>query len=188
MGNKREMFYGADSIYKERWSPRAFSEKPVSEEDLKIMIEAARWAPSCYNTQPWRFFCAVSDEARARVLATLVQKNQLWAIKAPVLMYVIAKKQFEFNERENWWATFDSGAAWYSFAQQAQKLGIATHAMAGFDKEKAYKVTGLPKHDYEIIAVVAIGYSADPETLDEEFRKTETPNERIPTDDLAFFV
>ncbi len=182
------MIYEADPIYKERWSPRAFSTKKVTKKDLQKMFEAARWAPSCYNAQPWRFFCATSEEARERVLATLVEKNQRWARNAPVLVYVVAKKHFEFNDKDNDWAEFDTGAAWMSFALQAMKLGISTHGMAGFDKEKAYKVSGLPQKEYDIIAAVAIGYRDGPENLDEDFKAIEFPNDRKPTDDLVFFA
>lgn len=177
--NTRKMIYEADEMFPNRWSPRKFSDKKVDKEDLLKMIEAARWAPSCYNAQPALFYCAESEGSKAKVLDSLVIPNQKWAVNASFLMYITAQKQFEFNGKDNWWSRFDAGSAWMSFAIQGRKLGIATHAMAGFDKEKAYEVTGFDKDKIEIIAALAVGYPEEP--------PTEFPNDRKPTNEFVNF-
>jgi len=183
--NARQAQAEVDEIFIGRWSPRAFSPTPVHESTLASLFEAARWAPSCYNEQPWLFLYAVTDEERALFLGCLVEFNQAWAGKAPVLAFVLAKKAFAMNAEPNRWAAFDAGAAWMSLALQARKLGLATHAMAGFDEEQAYRVLHVPRDQYDILAAVAIGCAGDPETLPLEMRNSEVPNSRKPLAEVA---
>ena len=157
----------------------------MREGTLETLFEAARWAPSCFNEQPWLFLYAESPIDHALFASCLVEFNQRWAAKAPVLAFVLAKKRFDKTGEANRWASFDAGAAWMSLALQARKVGLYTHAMGGFDEEKAYKVLRVPKEEYDILAAVAIGRHGDPEDLPSEMRGGETPSDRKPLGEVA---
>ena len=152
---------------------------------MASLFEAARWAPSCFNEQPWLFLYATTPEHRAVFLSCLVEFNQLWARNAPVLAFVLAKKSFAKNGEPNRWAAFDAGAAWMSLALQAHKSGLFTHAMAGFDEDKAYEVLQVPRDRYDILAAIAIGGYGDPESLSPAMRTSEAPNDRKPLAEVA---
>ncbi|MFW5887994.1 MAG: nitroreductase family protein, partial [Bacteriovoracia bacterium] len=109
----------------DRWSPRSFAKEPIFQETLDTLFEAARWAPSCYNDQPWTFLYANEENDLEVFRSLLVEKNQKWANNAPVLSFLIARKNFAFNDRPNNWAVFDCGAAWMSLALQANTMGLA---------------------------------------------------------------
>jgi nitroreductase len=175
----------ADPQFMERWSPRAFSSEPIAPGTLRALFEAARWAPSCFNEQPWLFLYASSEEDRALFLSCLVEFNRKWAGRAPVLAFVLAKKRFAKTGEPNRWAPFDAGAAWVSLALQARKSGLFAHAMAGFDEALAHEVLKVPKDEYDIMAAVAIGHYGDPEQLPPEMKKTEAPNGRKPLSDVS---
>ncbi len=183
--NRREPEAEVHQEFWGRWSPRAFSPEPIPEKILAALFEAARWAPSCYNDQPWLFLYARSPQDRALFLSCLVEFNRAWAGKAPVLAFVLARKTFEHNGEPNRWAPFDAGAAWMSLALQARKAGLYTHAMAGFDEDRAYEVLKVPREEYDIMAALAIGAYGDPETLPPGVRKTEAPNGRKPLGEVA---
>jgi nitroreductase len=168
----------ADPQFIERWSPRAFSPEPLPAETLATLFEAARWAPSCFNEQPWLFLYATTPEDKAPFLSCLVEFNRIWAGKAPVLAFVLAKRSFAKNGNPNRWAPFDAGAAWMSLALQAHGLGLCTHAMAGFDEDRVYEVLQVPRDKYEVMAAIAIGKRGDPDGLPAEVLKDEAPNER----------
>src|SRR5262245_53806068 len=112
-----------------RWSPRAFAPTPVTKEQLATLFEAARWAPSCYNEQPWLVGYATSAADRERMLVLLVEGNRSWASKAPVLGIAFARRNFTHNGKPNRWGPFDTGAASFALALQAHALGLATHFM-----------------------------------------------------------
>lgn len=175
----------ADRQFMDRWSPRAFSGEPLREGTLATLFEAARWSPSCFNEQPWIFLYAESPLDHALFASCLVEFNQKWAAKAPVLAFVLAKKRFAKTGEPNRWAAFDAGAAWMSLALQARKIGLYTHAMAGFDEEKAYEALRVPREEYDILAAVAIGRHGDPEDLPPEMRKNEAPSGRKPPSEVA---
>ncbi len=174
-----------DPIFPARWSPRAFSARPVPREALDSVFEAARWAPSSFNDQPWLFLYAREPEDLARFRGLLVEFNQTWANQAPVLIFVAARRHFAHNGTPNRVAVFDAGAAWMSLALQAHRLGLATHGMAGIEVEKAHAVLGLPKEQYEIIAAIALGYPGDAATLPESLREREVPSGRKPRAEVA---
>jgi nitroreductase len=163
-------------IIQARWSPRAFDpNKHVSNDDLLALMEAARWAPSCFNDQPWRFVvCDKNTNADSwqNALATLGERNQLWAKNAPVLLLSVAMKNFNHNDKPNRWAMYDTGAAAANLCLQATALGLVVHQMGGFDGEKACKVFNLPS-DCTPMAMMAIGYQADATVLDEDFKAIE---------------
>lgn len=181
----RSATHPVDALILERWSPRAFSPDPLPEGTVETLFEAARWSPSCFNEQPWRFFYAESSAARERLGAALAESNRRWALEAPVLAFVFAKRTFTHNGKPNRWAAFDSGAAWSALTFQARLLGLHTHAMAGFDENKAYELCGISGDDFEAMAAIAIGRRADPSTLPDDLRSREVPSERKPYETVA---
>lgn len=171
-----------------RWSPRAFSSRDVPEEQIISLLEAARWAPSSYNEQPWRFIVArKSDSANyAKLLGSLMELNQLWARSAPVLLLTLAKKTFTHNGAPNFYALHDAGIALGHLAIQATALGLSLHIMGGFDHAVARAAFEIPE-DYELGAAVALGYAGDPNSLPERFQQAESaPRSRMPLADLVY--
>ena len=159
-----------------RWSPRAFDpDKPVSHDDLLALLEAARWAPSCFNDQPWRFVVCdktTDDSSWQHALTILVEKNRRWAKNAPVLILAVAMENFNHNGQPNRWAMYDTGAASVSLCLQAAEMGLCVHQMGGFDAEKARDVFKLPD-DCRPMAMMAVGYQADVDVLDDDFKEAE---------------
>ena len=179
---------GVHEIFRARWSPRAFSDRPVSDRDLELVLEAARWAASSYNEQPWRFIIArkADRELYDRVLGVLVPYNQGWAQLAPVLIITVAKKHFSHNGATNLHARHDTGAALAHLMLQATALGLHAHGMAGFDIDKARRELGIPD-DYEPVAAVALGYLGSVDQLPESYRQAELgARKRRPLNELVF--
>jgi nitroreductase len=174
-----------DSQFIDRWSPRAFADTPLAREQVASLFEAARWAPSCNNDQPWLFLYAETALDRARFAEALAPANQTWAANAPLLLFVLCRRHFRHDGKENRHAPFDAGAAWMSLALQARKLGLHAHAMAGFSRPKAYALLGVPQEDYDIMAAVAVGRRGDPALLPEEVAERELPNARKPLAEVA---
>ena len=168
-----------------RWSPRAFSGQPLVIEQLHSLIEAARWAPSCFNSQPWRFVYALKDSpAWSDLLNLLMDMNQLWAQNAGALVAVVAKQTFDDGNAAPT-AAFDTGGAWMSMALQAQSMGLISHAMWGFHHDQAPAVLGLTD-DYVVQAMVAFGYPGDKSQLPEKYQERELPSPRKSIAELAF--
>lgn len=176
--NQRVAEAEIDSMFTDRWSPRGFLEDPLPEHQIQALFEAARWAPSCFNEQPWLFVYATDMDARQKLGSALVAKNQKWALTAPLLMFVLARRKFKEGERENRHAPFDAGSAWMSLALQARKMGLYAHAMAGFSVDKAYKVIGVSPDDYLVMAAIAVGRRDPDAELPEDLAKIESPNTR----------
>lgn len=159
-------------IIANRWSPRAFDmHRNLSDTQLVALVEAARWSPSCFNEQPWRFI--VCDRSRDEqqwqaVLERLAEKNQRWAKNAPVLIVVSAMEAFSRNGDPNRWAQYDTGAAAVSLSFQAVAMGLAVHQMGGFNEQAMRDHFHIPD-DCTVMAVMAIGYQAHESVLDEEF-------------------
>ncbi|HEY3414806.1 MAG TPA: nitroreductase family protein [Armatimonadota bacterium] len=175
-------------ILVQRWSPRAFTAQPVSEEDLRSILEAARWAASSFNEQPWRYIVATRDrpEQFARVLECLVPANQAWARNAQVLMLGVVKETFTHNDAPNRSAAHDLGAASANMTFEATARGLAVHQMGGILPDKAREVFGIPE-GFHAATAIAIGYEGDPATLPEAYRASETdPRTRRPLDEIAF--
>jgi nitroreductase len=170
-----------------RWSPRAFDSKPVEPEKLRSLFEAARWAPSSYNAQPWYFIVGTKDspENYKRVLESLIEFNQGWAKQAPVLALSVAKLKFD-DGKPNRHAFHDVGQAAANLSLQAEASGLSVHQMAGIDPEKARKLFDIPA-DYEAVAGIAIGYPGDPASLPEGLRERElAPRQRKPLGSFVF--
>lgn len=172
----------------ERYSPHAFQDRPVPEEALVRLLEAARWAPSSFNEQPWRFLVGRRSDGSGtweQIFATLAEGNQAWAQHAPVLVLAAAKRTFAFNGEENPHAWHDVGLAMAQLTVQATREGLGVHQMAGFDGEQARERFGIPE-DLEPVSVTAVGYPGDPSQLTEELReRAEGPSEREPLAEVA---
>jgi len=158
-------------IFLKRWSPRAMSGELISEEELKTLFEAARWAPSTYNEQEWRFLYAwQNSEHWSTFFELLAEPNQKWCHKASVLVVVLSHKVFERNSKPNPVHTFDSGSAFENLALQGGVMGLVIHGMAGFDRDKARTSLHVPE-DYDVEAMIAIGKPGDPDELPENYRE-----------------
>lgn len=158
-----------------RWSPRSFADRDVSSGDLKTIFEAVRWTASSYNEQPWRYLVGTRhSETYKKIFSSLGEFNQKWAQTAPVLILDVASTKFTHNGSPNGVALYDLGASAAVLCLQAASMGIATHQMAGFDKDVARKAFGIPE-DFAIGAVIALGYQGDPAALtDPQMLKQET--------------
>lgn len=161
------------ALLSQRWSPRAFADRRVEPARLVALLEAARWAPSSYNEQPWHFIVAPKDETESfdRLLGCLSRGNASWAGKAPVLMLAVAQLVDEDGD-PNRHAFYDVGQAVAQMALQALDLGLYMHQMAGFDVEKARQVFAVPAR-FEPAAAIALGYLGDPADLPERYREGE---------------
>lgn len=172
----------------QRWSPRAFAATPVAEDHLRQLLEAARWAPSCYNAQPWRFIVGTQDtpETYRKLSDCLMPGNRDWAAKAPVLMLALAELNFSHNGKPNRHASHDVGLALGNLLGQATALGLQAHLMAGFSTETARERFVVPD-THEPITMLALGHPGDPESLPDELRERElAPRTRKPLDEIAF--
>ncbi len=171
-----------------RRSPYAFSPQPVEPEELRQLFEAARSAPSSYNQQPWSFVVVTQKEPEGfkRMLSVLVEANQQWAQRAPVLALAVARLNFANDGRPNRHALYDLGQAVAQLTVQATALGLAVHQMGGFNVEQARLSFRLPT-GHEPVAVIAIGYSGDPKALPEALRRREmAPRARRPLGEFVF--
>jgi nitroreductase len=185
----REPAYPVDPQFTRRWSPRAFTGEAIPPAELLGCIEAARWAPSAFNAQPWRFVHARRDTPEwSPIFGALAEANQAWVVNASALVVVLSITQRVVPGKPApqpiGTHAFDAGAAWASFAFQALRSGWHTHAMAGFDRERLRAAIGAPA-DCAIHAVVAIGRIADPSTLPENLRAREMPSGRHGLDAIA---
>ena len=163
--NSRRPKYKINSLFVNRWSPRSMNREELNDEDIMSLFEAARWAPSSFNNQPWRFIYAKrSTLHRDRLFNLLYKGNQEWAKDAAVLVSVISRKNFEYNERPSITHQFDAGAAWENLALEASLRGIVTHGMEGFDYERARVDLGIPDN-FDVMAMIAIGKRGPKENL-----------------------
>ena len=180
--------YPIEDEIKRRWSPRAFSSQAVEPEKLRSLFEAARWAPSSFNEQPWCFLVATRDDEAEyqKMLSCLVEKNQRWARLAPVLMISVAKLQFEKNGKPNRHAFHDVGLAVANMIFEATALGLYVHQMAGFSPEKVQELYGVPD-GFEPVAAIAVGYPGELDALPDEFKEGETgARQRKPLEAFVF--
>lgn len=185
MSNPRTPDYPIGQQFIDRWSPRAFADRAVTEEQVLTVLEAARWAPSASNLQPWRFIYGVRGEAEFdTLLSLLVPFNEGWAKHAGALVFIASVTTFD-GTRQNATHSFDAGSAFMSLSLQAHGMGLVAHGMAGIDYEKAPLVLHLPDN-LKINAAVAIGYQGDAATLPESLQGRETPSQRLPLAELAF--
>ena len=172
----------------ERWSPRSFDQKfEISNRKIRTIFEAARWTPSCFNIQPWRFIYTKSqdEEIFEKFSNLLLPMNKVWAEKASVLGFIVCRKVNDDGEN-NFYAQFDTGAAWMAMTMQARELGLYTHAMGGIKKDEIYEHFNIDKSEYTVICGFALGKRADKEELPDKLQEREHKNGRKDLDDIIF--
>jgi nitroreductase len=186
----RRADHPVDPLFLERWSPRAFDGSDLPDEDLLTFFEAARWAPSAFNSQPWRFLYAKRGDADwDRFLGLLIPWNQSWANSASVLVYILSDstpmtdKAGEAAHSHS--HSFDAGAAWLSLALQATRMGYHAHGMSGVDFDRVRTELAVPER-FRVEAAAAIGRIGDPAGLPERMRAREMPSDRKPVGEFAF--
>jgi len=179
-----------ESLFLDRWSPRAFTSEEISDADLNSIFEAARWAPSTYNSQPWRFlFARRTSPSWGQFLGLLNEWNQGWAKNAAVIIVAVSKKTFSRPGSDEVQSSrshsFDTGAAWANLALQATKLGWHAHGIGGFDADRARTELNIPE-DYHVEAAITIGRRGDKSILPASFHGGEVPSGRIPVGEFTF--
>jgi nitroreductase len=189
VSNQRQSDYPVNSQFTERWSPRAFTGEPIAEAELMSMLEAARWAPSSNNAQPWRFAVVLrTDPQWDALFNTLNPNNQAWAHKASALVAIasahLATKAGSTEPAPNGMHAFDTGAAWAYMALQAHLSGWAVHGIGGFNKDAGAQVLNLPA-DHTLQMLAAVGKRGDAAELPDALREREAPNARQPLSRLA---
>jgi nitroreductase len=175
-------------LLRRRWSPRAFDPRPIEKAKLLSLLEAARWAPSSYNEQPWAFLVATKEQPAdyAKVLECLIDFNRGWATAAPVVLLTVAHTTFDKNGSPNRHAFHDIGLAIAQLTVQATAEGLVVHQMAGILPDRARELFAIPK-DWEALTGVAIGYPGDPSSLSETLRqREEAPRTRKPLESFVF--
>lgn len=180
-GLSRRADHPIDSLFLDRWSPRAMSGAPLAPETLASLFEAARWAPSSSNQQPWRILYAHRDGLHwRRFFELLGEGNRIWAHNAGALLVFLSRITTEDGKpiRTH---SYDTGAAWMSLALQGARMGLVVHGMAGFDYEAARRVLDVPE-DHAVEAMAAVGHPGDPAVLNENHRAREKPSDRRPID------
>lgn len=188
MEKPAETTYPIDALLQRRWSPRAFSARPVEREKLLSLLEAARWAASCTNQQPWSLIIATREDSTeyARLLSCLRENNQLWASTAPVLMVSVAKLTFDANGQANRFAYHDVGLAVANLIVQATALGLFVHQIAGFYPEKVRELYNVPE-GFDPVGGIVLGYPGELRVLSEELQQREVaPRVRKTLDAFVF--
>jgi nitroreductase len=171
-------------VFVNRWSPRGMSGEELNDEDLMALFEAARWAPSSFNNQPWRFIYAKRNtESWKRLFDLLVEGNKTWAEDSAALVVLISRKNFEYNGKPSVTHQLDTGAAWENLALEACFRGIVTHGMEGFDYPRARRDLEIPE-DYDVMAMIAIGKRGSKEKLPPPLRDRESPTDRKPLTEI----
>jgi len=181
---KRE--YGVNELFINRWSPRAMSGEAIKDEELMRLFEAARWAPSAFNNQPWRFVFAKRESSGWPLfLELMTERNRSWSGNASVLMVIVSKDTFDHSGKPARTHSYDTGAAWMSLALEGSIMGLVVHGMQGFDYEKARQALGVPE-GFTVEAMAAVGRPGNPEELPEEIRKAEYPKGRKEFSEILF--
>jgi nitroreductase len=181
----RKNEYSVHPLILNRWSPRAMTGDEMTEKELMALFDAARWAPSSYNNQPWRFLYARKNTPSwPQFFNLMVEGNQLWTKNAAVLIVAISAKNFEHNNKPTRTHSFDAGAAWMALALEGAWRGYVVHGMEGFDFDKAKTDLNIPE-DYQVEAMIAIGKRAPMSQLPPELQKREAPSTRRPLKEIA---
>ena len=184
--NDRQLEYDVDAIFPNRWSPRAMSGESLSDDELMALFDAARWAPSCFNAQPWRFIYAKRDtEHWDAIFSLLMEGNQGWCANAAALVVVASYSLFEHNGKPYATHSYDTGAAWSNLALQGSLKGLVVHGMAGFHYDRAKIELGIPD-DYKVEAMCAIGRPGNKEDLSESLQEREVITPRKAVAEVVF--
>lgn len=177
--------YDIAPLFVNRWSPRSMTGESLSEDEFMSLFEAAKWAPSAYNDQPWRFLYTTRDSDHWDIFFDLLSdENKTWAKRAGVLVVMVSKTTFDYNGEPSRTHSFDTGAAWQNLALEGARRGLVVHGIGGFDHERATAVLSIPS-EYVIEAMAAVGVRASPNTLPPEMQERETPSGRKPLDDIV---
>jgi nitroreductase len=181
----RQPTYEIQSFIRDRWSPRSMTGEEMSDEQILSLFEAARWAPSSYNNQPWRFIYAKRNTPEWNNLFNLmVDFNKSWTQHAAAIGVIISKKTFDHNGKPSRTHSFDTGAAWMSLALEGSHRGYVVHGMEGFDYDKAKTALEIPD-DHQVEAMFAVGLKAPKEALSAELQKKEAPGLRRPLTEIV---
>lgn len=181
--NNRTTKYDIDDIFLKRFSPRAMSGEALTREEVEALFEAARWAPSSMNSQPWRFIYALHGTPEFETfLAILSEWNKVWCVKAAMIVVVISKNNFD-NGTPSPTHSFVTGSAWENLALQATKMKLVSHGMGGLDYKMAKEKLGVPD-DYTVEMMFVIGKPGKVEDLPESFRPREAPSDRMPLEEI----
>ena len=182
---QRKPNYDVHPLIVNRWSPRSMTGEELSDDELMPLFEAARWAPSSYNAQLWRFVYAKRrTEFWDTFVDLLFEGNRAWAKQAAALVVVTSRKLFERNDKPAATYAFDAGAAWENLALEGTRRGLVVHGMQGFDYEKARTALHVPDN-YDVLAMIAIGKRAPKESLPSQLQEMERPNDRRPLSEIV---
>ncbi|MBD3210371.1 nitroreductase [Candidatus Micrarchaeota archaeon] len=181
----RKPDYGITPLLVNRWSPRAMTGEKIDDGELMALFEAARWAPSAFNGQLWRFIYAKRDTRHwDRIFALLGEWNQNWCRNAAVLVVIVTRKLFEYNDKPSRTCAFDCGAAWENLALEGTARGLVVHGMSGFGYERAREELGIPEK-FGVMAMCAIGRRAPKDALPEDMQEKEFPKGRRPLEEIV---
>ena len=184
--NPRKTEFEIDKIFVNRWSPRAMSGEEITDDELMSLFESSKWAPSSYNSQPWRFIYAKRNTKEwNKIFNLLIDFNKLWTKNAAALVAVISKKTFEHNNQPSITHSFDTGAAWENLALQGSLKGLVVHGMSGLDYEKAKRELKIPD-DYNVEMIFAVGKKGKKEDLSEDMQKIEVPSDRKKISEIVY--
>jgi nitroreductase len=184
-GTIRQSKYRIIPLILHRWSARSMTGEELNDDTIMSLFEAARWAPSSYNNQPWRFIYAKRNTSHwDKLFNILAEPNKVWTKNAAVLVVVIARKNFEQNEKYSITHQFDAGAAWENLALEASSRGLAVHAMQGFDYERARADLQIPDN-FDVMAMIAIGRRGPKDNLPTLLQEREQPNDRKPLTEIV---
>src|SRR4051812_45890980 len=181
----RQPTFPINPLFLNRWSPRSMTGEEMDDDTIMSLFEAARWAPSSYNNQPWRFIYAKRNTAHwDKLFNLLAEPNKVWTKNAAVLVVVIARKNFEHNEKYSIMHQFDAGAAWENLALEASSRGLVVHGMQGFDYERARADLQIPDN-FDVMAMIAIGRKGPKDNLPLQLQEREQPNDRKPLAEIV---
>lgn len=184
--NNRTTEYPIDDMFLKRYSPRALSGENITKEELMTLFDAAHWAPSNYNIQPWRFVYAMRDTPQFDThFSLLVEFNQSWCKNASALVVAISRKKTDDGAHDNICHSFDTGSAWMSLAFQASSMGLIAHGMSGFDYDMTKAKLNVPD-DYSVEMMFAVGKPGKVEDLPDFLREGEKPNDRKKLEEIVF--
>ncbi len=182
--SKRQSNFKINPLILGRWSPRSMTAEELDDNTIMSIFEAARWAPSSYNNQPWRFIYAKKNTLYCnKLFYLLAEPNKIWARNAALLVVVISSKNFEYNGKFSITHQYDTGAAWENLALEASSRGLVVHGMQGFDYEKARQNLEIPD-EFDVMAMIAIGKKGQKENLPPNLQEKETPNYRKPLNEI----
>jgi nitroreductase len=182
---ERKPTFKINQIILNRWSPRSMTGEELDEDTIMSLFEAARWAPSSFNNQPWRFIYAKRNTKYwDKLFVLLAEPNKVWAKDAALLVVVLSNKNFEYNGKFSITHQYDAGAAWENLALEATTRGLVAHGMQGFDYEKTRENLEIPE-DFDVMAMMAIGKRGLKENLPPNLQEKENPTDRKPLNEIV---